>query len=67
VADKIASSIDGAMLSKTISVPKLDKDGITITSEDITISADSMEGLTATENAAIEAANYELVAQTLAE
>lgn len=67
IADKIASDIDGAMLEKTISVPKLAEDGITITSENIAIAADSLDGLTTAADVALEAAQYELVANKLAE
>lgn len=67
MADHIAGSLSDSMLTQTVTVPKLADDGITITSEQVTVAADSMDGLKAAVDAAIEAANYKVAAQKLAE
>ena len=67
MANNIASSLNDSMLTQTIEVPKLADDGITVTSEQVTVAADSMEGLKVAADAAIEAANYEIAAEKLAE
>ena len=70
LADNIVKTTEAQLLTKTIKIPKIEKgkDGaITVTSEDVVITADSMSGLTAAENAAMEAANYDIVAQKITE
>ena len=69
VADDIASSTQ-KKLTKTIKVPvvaETEDKKIVVTEKDIQIEADSMAGLTAAENLALEKANYEAVGQLLAE
>lgn len=70
VANDFVSELNGAMLTKTIQVPefKTDENGKTIevTQKDVTISADTMDGLRQAEEAALQKANYSLVAQGLA-
>lgn len=69
IANNFTSQINNAMLSRTIQIPKysIGEDGqISVTQEDITIEADTWEGLSQAAETALETAKYDAVGQAIA-
>lgn len=69
MADHMVSKINGNF-TKTIQVPiaiKLEEGSLEITQKDVPIAADSMAGLQQLEDAALEAAKYEIIGQKVAD
>ena len=69
VADQYVADLNNALLTKKVTIPnyEIGEDGtVTVTKDEIEVSADSFEGLTQAENMAMEKANYEMVGQLIA-